>query len=56
MSLEEETKHLEFASKTEGQTYIVDYIIIQLTIRGYGYNPKVQTANNMGNNDIKSKH
>jgi hypothetical protein len=53
MSLDEETTRLEFVSKTAGQTYIVDYIIIQLTIRGYGYNPETQDANNTGNTTLK---
>jgi hypothetical protein len=53
MSLEDETTRLEFVSKTTGQTYIVDYLIIQLTIRGYDYNPKTQNANNRGNTTLK---
>jgi hypothetical protein len=53
MSLDEETTRLEFVSKTAGQTYIVDYIIIQLTIMGYDYDSKTQNANSRGNTTLE---
>lgn len=53
MSLDEETTRLEFVSKTAGQTYIVDYIIIQLTITGHDHDSKTQNANNRGNTTLK---
>jgi hypothetical protein len=53
MSLDEETTHLEFVSKSAGQTYIVDHIIIQLAIMGYDYDSKTQKANNRGNTTLR---
>lgn len=53
MSFEDETTRLEFVSKTAGQTYIVDHIIIQLTIRGYDNNPETQNTSNRGNTTLK---
>jgi hypothetical protein len=53
MSLQDETTRLEFVSKTAGQTYVVDCIIIQLTTKGYDNNSKTQNANNSGNTTLK---
>lgn len=52
MSIEEETTRLEFVSKTAGQTYVVDSIIIQLTTRGYDNHSKTRNASNRGNTKL----
>jgi hypothetical protein len=49
MYAEEETTRLEFVSKTVGQTYIVDSVVVLLTTEGYDNSSNTKNADNRGN-------